>query len=73
MRLNYKQHNYNMETKIDWSKIDKKWLGESIALGFIKIERKRHQRFKEYWNYQLFTPMYVKLWHKLTFKKIPKL
>lgn len=62
-----------MDNKIDWSKIDKKRMAEIIALKYIEIEKRRHERFTNYWRYQIFTPWYIKLWHKLTFKKTPKL
>lgn len=62
-----------MENKIDWSKIDKQKFAEEFAIRFIEHENLRLQKFRAYWKYHLFTPAYVKLWHKLTFKKTPKL
>lgn len=62
-----------MENKIDWSKIDKTILAKTIVEAYIKFEREKHEKWKAYWKYELFTPSYLKLWHKLTFKKTPKI
>ena len=60
------------ENKIDWSKIDITILAKKIAESYIKFERKKHEEWKAYWHYELYTPIYLKIWHKLTFKKTPK-
>jgi ABC-type cobalamin transport system ATPase subunit len=62
-----------MENKIDWSKIDKQKFAELFVLEFMEYEHRRLAKFRAYWNYHLFTPFYLKIWHKLTFKKTPKI
>jgi len=62
-----------MENKIDWSKIDKIELAKKIAESWVKHENDKHERFKAHWHYHLYTPFWLKIWHKITFKKTPKL
>lgn len=62
-----------METKFDWSKIDKQKFAKELAVAILKFEKEKHEKFKAYWKYQIFTPLHVKLWHKMTFKKTPQL
>lgn len=62
-----------MENKIDWSKVDWEKFATLFAKKYIEFEREKHRKFTEYWKYHLFTPTYLKIWHKITLKKTPKL
>ena len=44
-----------------------------VCEEIVKIHKQEHTKLKSYWSYYLFTPWYIRLWHKITFKDVPKL
>jgi len=58
--------------KIDWSKVDWDKLGKEIGEKMVESYRQDHLLFRAWLRYTLFTPTYLKIWHKITFKKTPK-
>ncbi len=58
---------------IDWKSIDWESLGIQLASKISEREKERHKNWRAYWKYILFTPLYIRIWHKITFKKTPKL
>lgn len=58
--------------KIDWSKVDWEKMCKELGLKMAEIYGQDHLRFKAWLSYTLFTPIYLKIWHKITFKKTPK-
>lgn len=59
---------------MDWKKYI---LTPEFAVHFVEkwveMEKERSRKWKEYWQYQLFTPTYLKFWHKIIRKKVPTL
>jgi len=58
--------------KLEWSKLTKeqkeqllKGIGE-ILIDYLNERRKIHKKYMEDLHYELFTPFYIKWWHKLT-------
>jgi hypothetical protein len=58
---------------VDWKHILTPEFAVKIAEKWIEMEKEKSRKWKEYWQYQIFTPTYKKIWHKITFKKIPTL
>lgn len=61
------------KNKIDWSIFDKETIEKIITETVVEYHREKEKKWKEYWRYHLFTPLHIRLWHKITFKKTPKL
>lgn len=61
----------NDKEKINWSELtqDKKEeILKALVKSYIDFRNQEHKKFMEKCHYELFTPFYIKWWHKLKLK-----
>jgi hypothetical protein len=61
------------QVQIAWKSIDWESVGIRLAQKISEREKENYKKWRAYWQYRLFTPLHIRIWHKITFRKTPKL